>query len=72
MAPSKLDVALMTVPFDLVAALVAFGAESAFIWTGSEPRDNSEFYFATGRQIANLTQKAWDHRLMEEGEWSGS
>ena len=71
MAPSKLDVALMMVPSDLVAALVAFGAEQAFIWNGFGPKDNSEFYYNLGQQLSNLKMKAWDHQIAEDEKWSG-
>jgi len=60
---TKLDVALMTVPADMVCALVAFGADQSAIWTGAEPRDAREFYFELGRKVSALREKAWEKEL---------
>ena len=60
---TRVEMALLTIPPDLVSALVAYGAESAFIWTGSRPQSDSDFYFELGRKINHLTTKAWDSEL---------
>ena len=60
---TKLDVALMTCPIDMICALVAFGADQASIWTGAEPRDIREFYFELGRRVSLMRDKAWEKEL---------
>ena len=60
---TKLDVALMTVPADMICALVAYGADQAAIWTGVEPKDVREFYFELGRRVRDMREKAWEKEL---------
>ena len=60
---SRLDVALMQVPVDLISALVAFGSEQAFIWVGQRPRDDNDYYFQLGNHINNMCSKAWENEL---------
>ena len=60
---SKLEVALLSVPPDMACLLVAFGADQAFIWTGVEPRDCSEFFFEMGRKIQRLTIEAGEKEV---------
>ena len=60
---TKLETALLITPFDIVSALVAYGAEQAFIWTGCQPKDDSDFYFELGRKISQQTHKAWAEEL---------
>ncbi len=60
---SRLDVALMLTPFDVISTLVSFGCEQAFTWMGQRPHDDSEFYFELGRRINQLTAHAWEVEL---------
>ena len=70
---TRVEMALLTIPPDLVSALVAYGAESAFIWSGQRPQSDSDFYFELGRKIAKLTDRAWDAELQcqpkRNSEW---
>lgn len=56
---TKLEVALLLVPMDLVCTLVAYGADQAMIWTGADPVDTAAFFFAAGRQVGELRDRAW-------------
>ena len=60
---TKLDAALLIAPFDLIATVAAFGAEQAFQWTGTYPKDEHAFYIELGRKISAMTNKAWEEEL---------
>ena len=62
---SKLDMALLTTPPDMISALVAYGAEQMACWVGKSPDNDADFYFHLGGQIKWLTAKAWDRQLAE-------
>ena len=63
---SKLDVALMMVPAEMVAVLIGYGADQGFIWMGEEPRDPADFFFTLGRHTQYLTERAWAKRQEQE------
>lgn len=68
---TKLEVALLTVPFDTICALVAFGADQAFIWTGTEPRDRTDFFLHLGRMTGHLSENAWTKEI-EHGYYNSN
>ena len=65
---SKLDAALATVPFDVASALIAFGAEQAFIWVGQEPKSPEEFFFELGKRVAQMKEEFWQRELERHNE----
>lgn len=60
---SKFEAALMTVPMDLIAPLITFAAEQAFMWTGIRPTDDKAFYIEQGRQLQRFREIAWEKEL---------
>ena len=69
---SKLDIALLTLPFDMLCAVVAFGADRAFTWTGSEPKSREEFFFECGKMLEHLKEQAWEKELSRVGRYPRS
>lgn len=60
---TKLECALLVTPFDIVDALVQFGAEAAFCWTGSEPVNQADFFTELGRRIQHLHHEAMEKQF---------
>ena len=67
MDATKLDIALMTIPFDLACTLMAFGAGRAFIWTGTPPKSTEEFFFNLGRTACQMADQAWEKEINRVG-----
>lgn len=69
---SKLEAALLTTNIDAITALVIFGADQAFIWTGQSPKSIEEFYVNLGNSIRQGIHEAVDKAVpsaKEDFEW---
>jgi hypothetical protein len=60
---AQFEAALLTVPMDMIALFVRYGAENAFMWTGVAPSDVNTFYMELGRQLQRFKQKAAEKEL---------